>query len=82
MSILGVEVSVVDYLYAEIRQTRGQASYCIALRLRNIQPERDARIAVPQLCLHNCNRCAAVNQFVGYRLAKRVKSGHRYPPAS
>jgi hypothetical protein len=21
---------------------------------------------MPQLCLHNCNRCAAVNQFAGY----------------
>jgi len=33
---------------------------------------------MPQLCLHNCNRCAAVNQFAGYVMAKSMKSGQRY----
>jgi hypothetical protein len=65
-----------------IRQTRGQASYRISLRLGDhmpVQPKRDARIAVPQLRLHNCNRRAAVDEFASYRVAKRVKSGQRYP---
>ena len=44
-----------------------------------VQPKRDAWIAVPQLRLHNCNRRAAVDEFASYRVAKRVKSGQRYP---
>jgi hypothetical protein len=42
-----------------------------------VQPKRDARIAVPQLRLHNCNRRAAVDEF-----AKKEKGTVlRIPPA-
>src|SRR5882762_3626696 len=34
------------------------------------QQRGSPQITVPQLCLHNCNRCAAVNQFAGYRMTK------------
>src|SRR5215469_8132526 len=64
-----------------IRHAGGQASQSIALGLRDymsVEPKRDAWIAVPQLCLHNRNRRAAVNQFAGYRMAKGMKSGQRY----
>jgi len=44
-----------------------------------VQPERDTRITVPQLRLDNCNRRSAVDEFAGYRVAKRVKSSQRYP---
>jgi hypothetical protein len=44
-------------------QPFGQISHGIALGLRNnmtVQPECDARIAVPKLCLHNCDCSSTV----------------------